>query len=144
MAVEVFKAVVEPKDGLTMSCKVRDFEMLLDEPKELGGNNEAMNPVEALLSALGACKGIVMRCFAQAHNISLKDFKIELEGDLDPDGFMGKNPEAKIGFSEVRTHIMIDAENTEEEIAAFVAFVEKTCPVQDTLVNAANYVVKIN
>ncbi|WP_425538619.1 OsmC family protein [Microaceticoccus formicicus] len=144
MAKEVFKAVVEPREGLTMACKVREFEMLLDEPVELGGNNKAMNPVEALLSSLGACKAIVMRCFAPAHNINLVDFKIELEGDLDPDGFLGKNPEAKIGFSEVRTHITIDAENTQEEIEAFIEFVEKTCPVQDTLVNAANYKIIIN
>lgn len=96
MAKEVFKAVVEPREGLTMACKVREFEMLLDEPVELGGNNKAMNPVEALLSSLGACKAIVMRCFAPAHNINLVDFKIELEGDLDPDGFLGKNPKQRL------------------------------------------------
>lgn len=56
----------------------------------------AQNVVEALLSSLGAFKCIVARCFAEAYNIDLQNLKIELEGDLDPSGFMGKNPDVKI------------------------------------------------
>ena len=50
-----------------------------------------MNPVEALLSALGGCKCIVARAFAKKHKINLKNVEIELEGTLDPDGFLGRN-----------------------------------------------------
>lgn len=142
MANMTFKAVVEEKDGLTVVCKARDFEFILDEPKELGGNDTGMNPVEALLSALGACKMIVVKSFARMHKIKLNSVRVELDGVLDPDGFMGKNPEAKIGFSEITTHFYIDADNSEEEIANFVDFVERTCPVLDTIVNTP--VIKIN
>ena len=88
-------------EGLKVSCTSRNFEFILDEPKNLGGSDEGMNPVEALLASLGACKVIVARSFAKMHRIKLNDIRVELDGELDPDGFMGKNKEAKIGFSSI-------------------------------------------
>ncbi|MGX7014544.1 OsmC family protein [Vagococcus silagei] len=135
MAIEVFNAVTESIDGLQVSCRARDFEFTLDEPKNLGGTDTGMNPVEALLASLGACKVIVAKSFARMHNIKLNSIKIELSGELDPDGFMGKNPNAKIGFSKMTSNFYIDADNTQEEIIAFVEFINRTCPVADTIKN---------
>jgi uncharacterized OsmC-like protein len=121
--------------GLKVTNTARDLEFVLDEPTSLGGTDLGMNPVEGLLSALGACKAIVVKSFARLHKIKLQDVRIECEGDLDPDGFLGKNPDAKIGFSRIKTHYYIKADNTPEEIAEFVKFVESNCPVNDTIVN---------
>ena len=140
MAKQVFKAEVTAlSEGMQMNCEARGMSFLLDEPAELGGSNLGMNPVEALLSALGGCKGIVVKSFARKHRIKLKSVKVVCEGVLDPDGFMGLNPEAKIGFTEITTHFYFDADNTDEELADFVKFVEHTCPVLDTLVNPAAF-----
>ncbi|MBO0477280.1 OsmC family protein [Vagococcus sp. DIV0080] len=135
MPVEKFEAVAESVAGLKVSCHSREFEFFLDEPKNLGGTNTGMNPVEALLSSLGACKVIVAKSFARLHKIKLNSIRIELEGELDTDGFMGKNPEAKIGFSKIITNFYIDADNTDEEIAEYVEFINRTCPVADTIEN---------
>lgn len=102
-----------------------------------------MNQVEALLSALGACKIIVARSFAEANHIQLEDIKIELTGELDPDGFTGKNPDAKVGFSKITSKFIIKADNTEEEIAQFVHFIETHCPVNDTILNAPTLATEI-
>lgn len=136
MAIEVFKAEAKSVSGLKVACQSRDFEFLLDEPRNLGGTDEGMNPVEALLCSLGACKVIVAKSFARLHKINLKDIRVELAGELDPDGFMGKNPQTKIGFSKIVSTFHIEADNTEEEIAAFVDFINHTCPVHDSLENA--------
>ena len=64
----------------------------MDEPKELGGSDTGMNPVEMLLCALGSCQAIVAKSFATAHGIDLHDFLVVLEGDLDPDGFLKGKP----------------------------------------------------
>ena len=135
MPVEKFEAVAESVAGLKVSCRSREFEFFLDEPKNLGGTNTGMNPVEALLSSLGACKVIVAKSFARLHKIKLNSIRFELEGELDTDGFMGKNPEAKIGFSKIITNFYIDADNTDEEIAEYVEFINRTCPVADTIEN---------
>ena len=136
MAKTVFKATAEDQDGLTMLCKARDFEVILDEPVDLGGNDKGMNPVEALLTAIAACKAIVIKAFVGRYRIKLNSVRVEVEGVLDPDGFLGTNPEAKIGFSEITTHYYIDADNSPEEIAKYVEFTESNCPVKDTIVNS--------
>lgn len=137
MPITEFSSIVTSGEqgGLQMQCASRQFQLLLDEPTSLGGKDSAMNPVEALLGTLGACKGIVAKSFARMHRIKLNDIHIEVKGELDTDGFTGKNKQAKIGFSKITTHFFIQADNSEEEIAAFIAFIERTCPVFDTIKN---------
>lgn len=132
----IFQATAQLMQKLTVSCTARNFTVILDEPPVLGGDDNGMNPVEALLSSLGACKCIVAGAFAKMHKINLKSIKIDLEGVLDPDGFLGKNPKAKMGFSKIITRFHICADNTPEEIKQFVKFIESHCPVHDTLANA--------
>lgn len=143
MAIEVFKSTTKLTNGMKVECKARNHPILLDEPEELGGTDTGMNPVEAVLSALGACKCIVARCFAKAHKIDLEDFYIELEGDLDPDGFMGKNKDAKIGFSEIRSNIYIKSNSAKEDIEKFIEFIDRTCPVADTLANSPKLITNV-
>lgn len=138
MAISKMKAEVESVKGLKTISRVRDFEFTMDEPRNLGGTDTGMNPVEALLSAVGGCKVIVAQSFARMHKIKLNHIKITVTGDLDTDGFTGKNPDAKIGLMSLNTHYEIDAENTNEEIEAFADFIDATCPVIDTIVNTPN------
>lgn len=133
MAVEVMKASAKVVEGLKVEVEARGHKFILDEPKELGGSDEGMNPIEATLSALGACKCIVAQCFAKAKGIKYDEIRVEVEGDLDPDGFMGKNPEAKIGLSEIRTKFYIKSDLSKEKLEDFVSFIDKTCPVADTI-----------
>lgn len=144
MADVKFNAVVEAKDGLTMSCKSSNFEIILDEPKHLGGNNQGMNPVECLLNAIGACKGIVVRSFAQAHQVDITGLRIEVEGILNPDGFMGKDKDAKIGFSNIVTNYYFETDQDEAKLKDFIDFVDRTCPVIDTIVNTPSLESKLN
>lgn len=138
MANTQFSAKAEISDSLVTKVTSRQFSFTLDEPPSLGGTDAGMNPVEALLGALGGCKCIVARAFAKAQGINLKGATIECTGILDPDGFLGKNPDAKIGFSKIHTVFRFDADNTAEELEKFVDFIESHCPVQDTLTNPAD------
>ena len=88
-----FKATaVKTAEGLQVNTDSRGFKLVLDEPTEMGGTNTGMNPVEATLCALGACQSIVAAAFAQAQGFAFEEMHIELEGDLDPDGFTGVPP----------------------------------------------------
>lgn len=143
VAIEIFKCTTQSKDGMQVECETRGHQFILDEPKELGGTDTGMNPVEALLAALGACKCIVAKCFAKAHGIDLKDIRIELEGDLDPDGFRGIDKNVKVGFSTIRTKIYIESNSPKEKLEEFVEFINKTCPVAETLENSPKLETKL-
>jgi uncharacterized OsmC-like protein len=69
-------------EGLQVEAQSRGFKILMDEPQDLGGTDKGMNPVEALLCALGACQSIVAAAFADAYNFSYEELYVELEGDL--------------------------------------------------------------
>lgn len=143
MVKQVLKAEVESLGGLQLKCSARGFEFMIDEPKNVGGSNEAMNPLEALLCSLGACKMMVVRFFYQAKQIKLKSMRVEILGEIDSDRLKGK-PDVKIGFSKIITNYYIEADNTDEEIQDLVAFIEKNCPVKDTIVNAPEMELHIN
>lgn len=132
----IFKATAKKlPEGLQVETTVRNFKILLDEPEDLGGTNKGLNPVEAVLSALGACQTICAYAFAGAMHIDLKDFYVELEGDLDPDGFMGLNKEVRNGFSEVRFTMHMTTDASQKKAEKLADFIESRCPVGDCLEN---------
>jgi len=138
MAKQVIKANAHLQEKVLVEATARQHKVLVDEPAALGGDDTAMNPVELLLSALGACQSIVARTYAKQFDIDLKDFQVELEGDLDTDGFLGK-ADVRPGYSEIRATYHIDTDAPEEKVEEFIEFLEKHCPVGDTLEHGVNF-----
>ncbi|TQR41405.1 OsmC family protein [Paenibacillus popilliae] len=132
MPLETFTASAHLQEGMVVKARSRNFEITIDEPKSLGGTDTAMNPVEVVLCALGACQSIVARAYARKFNIQLEQFWVELEGDLDTDGFMNKS-DVRRGYSEIRYNIHVKSNASYEQIEQFVQFIERTCPVGDTI-----------
>lgn len=129
-----FKANVKwTGQGVLSEGTSRGFTVSVDEPKELGGTNKSMNPVELLLNALGGCMSICVAAFAKKCKVDLKASNVEIEGDLDPDGFLGINPDVRCGYQEIRYKINIDSPSPQENIDKLIALVEERCPVSDTL-----------
>jgi uncharacterized OsmC-like protein len=135
-----FKATAKKlPEGLQVQTESSGFKILMDEPESLGGTNKGLNPVEALLCALGACQAVVAGAFAESQGFKFEEFHVELEGDLDPDGFMGI-ADVRNGFQEIRFKMHFKTEETQEKADAFAAFIEKTCPVGDCLENGVKLV----
>lgn len=126
-------------EGLQVETESRGFKIILDEPEDLGGTNASMNPVEALLCALGGCQAIVASAFAEAQDFSFEEFHVELEGDIDLDGFMGL-ADVRNGFQEIRYKMHFKTNETQEKAEAFAKFIEETCPVGDCLMNGVKLV----
>ena len=128
------KAVVKKiEGGMKVQAQARGFTFICDEPPEAGGTDQGMTPVEALLCALGSCQTIVAISFAHKHGIDLKGFRVELEGDIDPDGYMGKNPNVRNGFSEIRVKLHFETDAPEEKVKEYAKFMETACPVGDNV-----------
>lgn len=127
-------------EGLQVETSARGFKIILDEPEDLGGTDAAMNPVEAVLCALGACQTIVAAAFAEANDFEFEEFHVELEGDLDPDGFMGLADDVRNGFQEIRFTMHFKTNESQEKAEAFADFIEERCPVGDCLMNGVKLV----
>jgi uncharacterized OsmC-like protein len=140
MPIATFKAKSKLIEGLQVDSTVRNFSIRMDEPVNLGGTDTGMNPVEALLAALGSCLAIVAGAFAKSQGIELEDFWVEIEGDLDPDGFLRGAEGVRRGFQEVRFTPHIKTSASEEEVQKFMTFIKNRCPVSDNLMNVTKVV----
>jgi len=76
---------------------------------------------------------ICAAAFARLCRVELKGVSVELEGDLDPDGFLGKNPETRKGYQQIRYRITIDSPSPQENIDRLLSIIKERCPVSDTL-----------
>lgn len=119
------KAVVE----------VRGFKMVIDEPESLGGTNDGANPVEYLLAALAGCLNVVGHIVAKEMGFNLRGIELELEGDLDPAKFSGKDTDERAGYKEIRVRIKPDADADEETLKKWLEAIESRCPVSDNIAN---------
>jgi uncharacterized OsmC-like protein len=135
MAIQTFKAESVLKSGLSVENKSGKFTVMADEPPMMRGTDTGMNPVEMLLCSLGACQCITARFFARSQQIDLQDFRVELEGDIDPAGFLKGAQGVRPGFQQIRGTIYIKANAPQDKIDKFVEFVKTRCPVGDTLIS---------
>lgn len=115
MPIVTFRSESILKEGLSVENRAGKFTVLMDEPETLRGTDTGMNPVEMLLCCLGACQCIVARLFARARKIQVQDFRVELEGDLDPDGFLRGRDGVRAGLHEIRYTVRIRTARTREK-----------------------------
>jgi len=139
MAIQQIRAEVQAGKGLQATVNARSLSFLIDEPPELGGDDEGPNPIEVLLGALGACQSIVARIYAKDFGVQLDDLRIELEADIDLDGFLQK-ADVRPGLSTVRYNYVVESASPQENIDKLFAHVEKFCPVGDTIANPVQLV----
>lgn len=126
----VWKANTSWLGGFASQAQIRDFTIRMDEPPALGGGNSAPNMVEVVLGAYGCCltTGYVMNAGLQG--IKLEGVEIELEGDLDLQGFFGLAPAVTPGYSGVRAKVQLKAPTaTAEQVQALHETVTRTSPV---------------
>ena len=142
MAIMTFRAESTLKGGLSVESTAGKFTVLMDEPETLRGTDTGMNPVEMLLCSLGACQCIVARLFAKARKIDLEDFRVELEGDLDTDGFLRGQEGVRPGLKEIRYTMHIKTSVPMEQAEHFAAFIKARCPVSDVIINGTSLIQK--
>lgn len=128
----VWKASTKWHGGFRSEARIRDFIIGMDEPKALGGSDTGPNMVEVVLGAYGCCLTTGYAANAALQGIKLEDIQIDLEGDLDLNGFFGlKDPQQCCpGYTNVRAKVTLKAPTaTPEQIAALHEAVMKTSPV---------------
>ena len=134
-AQAVFQASSRLGDGVNSSVAVRQFNVGVDEPPALGGQDTAPNPVEYILAALGSCQEITYRLYADALGIPLIGVSVQLSGAIDLRGFFNVDQSVRPGFQHIEAHVVIDSPASAADIARLKETVDRHCPVLDILRN---------
>jgi uncharacterized OsmC-like protein len=106
----------------------KNFELLIDEPLELGGTNSAANPQEVLLSAMNACMTVGYVAVATLMGITLESLEIDTEGDIDLRGFLGLDPDVKPGYDSLSYTVRIKGDASEADFQKLHETVIATSP----------------
>lgn len=131
-----WKASVEWDGGFHTTTTIRDFEPFsTDEPEGLGGTDSAPNPVEQLIGALGSCLAIGYAANATVAGIQLDDLKIDIEGELNLESFLGIE-QGHAGYETLRATVHIVSDADEASIRDLHDTVVASSPVGHSLSRA--------
>ena len=106
----------------------RHFDIKVDEPLELLGENTAPNPQEMLMTALNACIMVGYVAGAAVNGITLEHLEIETAGALDLRGFLGIDPTVPPGYESIRYTVRIKGNGTAEQFRQIHETVCRTSP----------------
>jgi uncharacterized OsmC-like protein len=122
----------------------RAFVLEGDHPEVFASEDNAPTPVETVLAALAGCLTAGIAAVAQNRQIQLHSVTAVVEGKENILGILGADPDVRNGFNDISVHFDIDADASEEDIAALVAQSQKRSAVFDALSNPTNITVAVN
>ena len=106
----------------------RSFNIIADEPVELLGTNAAPNPQELLMSAVNACMMVGYVAQAAIRGVTLRDCRIETEGELDLRGFLGLDDDVPAGHRRINYLVYLDGDGTPDQYQEIHQAVMATSP----------------
>lgn len=113
----------------------RNFELIVDEPELLGGEDSAANPVEYLLAGYAGCLNVVFGIVAKELNIEIKSLEINIDGDINPAKFLGISNEERAGFKSINVDINLITNSDKSGDKLLIETVKNRCPINDNLSN---------
>jgi len=128
-----------------MNLKSGKFQMIIDEPKPMGGTDEGPSPIQVLLMALAGCLNVTGHEVAKQKGLKLNGMKIKIEGKMNPCTFIGCSYEERAGFQKVVVNVKPNFENaTPQQIDEWLKETEERCPVTDNIENATQIKIEHN
>jgi putative redox protein len=65
MQVSTVRATARRSSNFTHAISIRDHQLVIDEPRSRGGEDEGPNPEELLAASLASCSAITVEMYAQ-------------------------------------------------------------------------------
>jgi uncharacterized OsmC-like protein len=132
-------------DPAGISCRVETGRALVEaglHPATGGSGLQACSG-DMLLEALAACAGVTLRAVATALEIPVRGGTVLAEGDLDFRGTLGVSKDVPVGFTDIRVHLELDTDASEEQLQTLLKLTERYCVVLQTLRSAPGVTVEI-
>lgn len=114
----------------------RKHSFVIDEPKELMGEDTAANPQEYLMGAMNACIMNTYVIAAAMKGVKLEEVEMETEGELDLRGFLGIDKNVIPGYKELKYKVRLKGNGTRQQYEEVHKAVVATSPNYYNISNA--------
>ena len=128
----------------TEQSHVQNFRFDSDHPEIFAAEDKGATPVEFMLVGLAGCLTAGIATVAQHRNIQLHSVKATIAAGMDLAGILGIDADVRNGFNGITVDYQIDADASDEDIAALVAQSQKRSAVFDVITNPTNVTVTVN
>lgn len=124
------------------SVKSRDLTLTMDEPKDRGGSNLGLMPLETMMAGLIGCTNVVSHKIAKANDIDMQDMSVRAEVTVDSSGTRLVE-EIDVPFPAVRLFIEFTTTSDEAAVAILKRDLRRYCAVSKVLQQAGSKVEEI-
>lgn len=138
-----FRVKAHSENPTKTIVKARGFELVIDEPQNLGGTDQGANPVEFVLAAYAGCLNVMAHVCAAELGFKMNDIKIDIVGSLNPNRLFGKSFEDRAGYKEIKVSLKPNCDASPEVLDQWLKNVLDRCPVGDNLKNGTNIIAEI-
>lgn len=135
MSDVTFKVSGQSESPARLAVQVRGFELIVDEPPGLGGDDEGPNPVEYILAGLAGCLNVMGHIIAKEMDFTIRSLTIDAAGPLNPGKLLGKQTDDRAGYKNIDVTLKVDADVDQATLDQWLATIETRCPVSDNLMN---------
>lgn len=129
------KAEISTLKNRTLSCKVRNHTVIVDQPQVFGADDLGPTPPEMLAIAYGSCVVSTMQLLALQRNLEMTDISVKVEGTIDFAKALGISDANRSGFSGLKLKIQFKSDMTKSQKGAFVNDVLKIGAAIDNVDN---------
>jgi len=106
-----------------------------DHPAVLVGQDNGPTPVEFVLHALAACLTAGLANIAAARGVKLTEVRSSVEGDIDLNGILGLDPQARNGYQQIRVRFTVKGHAPAEKLRELVEQSRARSAVYDIITN---------
>ncbi|MEE8188226.1 MAG: OsmC family protein [Kiloniellales bacterium] len=139
-----FETVTEWKDGAKAVTRARTFVIETDEPAPLGGTDQAIDPMELLLGALGSCLTIGWVTQANLRGVDYRRLKITVKAPFDLRGYLALDKDVRPGFGGLEYEVEVDSDASDAVLEEIKAASEATSPMFDNILRPTGISGKIS
>ncbi len=127
--------------GDQMIQRNNTYTMVFDFPPEFSGEGKGPTVCEACMSSLGACITQTIVAHATARGINIDSVTIDLEGNVDLQGFTGLSTDTRPGAQGFQLNVNIKSSTaSKEQISQLYEIGKKYSPAFDTLTNGTSVI----
>jgi uncharacterized OsmC-like protein len=117
------------------------YNMVFDFPPEFSGEGKGPTVCEVCMSSLGACITQTIVAHATARGINIDSINVDIEGNIDLQGFTALSTNTRPGAQEFRLNVNIKSSSaSKEQISELYELGKKFSPAFDTLTNGTSVI----
>ena len=113
------------------------FEIHCDEGKMLGGSESAPTPLAYFMAGMGFCLMTHITGFLRFTELDIRHIRLELRANFHTTlGHVERGNQGIGGCDGIETRVILDTDEPEEKLQAFLAICEEACIASQTIVQS--------